>query len=72
MSTNLNVALFALTSILISGCAGAVASRAVPDKGHVQCQVEEQWVCTGKTATRIDSQSKDMEFCRCERVDRIH
>ncbi|MGB5354573.1 MAG: hypothetical protein WBM54_13885 [Woeseia sp.] len=72
MSTKLNVALLTITGILISGCAGAVASRAIPDKGPLQCQVDEQLVCTGKTATRIDSQSKDMEFCRCERVDRIH
>lgn len=71
MKTSLKMYAVLFASLLMCACASNVASNAAPNKAPMKCPLDEQMVCTGKSPTRIKGQSSDIEFCRCERVDRI-
>jgi hypothetical protein len=71
MAKKLSIAMLVLGSLILSACASGMVSQAAPNKEPPQCPINEQWVCTGRSATRIKTQGSDIEFCRCERADRI-
>lgn len=71
MNLSLRWVALAFGLMLLSGCAGGPGPRAIPNKDPLQCRFDQQLVCTGKSATRIKGESDDIEFCRCERVDKI-
>ncbi len=71
MATKIAVVVLLLGSFLISACAAGPTSRTAPGKEPLRCPINEQIVCTGKSPTRIKTQGSDIEFCRCERADRI-
>jgi len=59
-----------LFALLVAGCAGRGTSH--PPEA-ARCNPPEALVCYGKQATRLGDRSRleDVEFCRCERVDRF-
>jgi len=61
---------FPLAALLVAGCAGGGTSR--PPETQ-RCHLPETLICYGKQATRLGDHSRleDVEFCRCERVDRF-
>jgi len=61
------VAIF-LFGVFLGGCTTAGAPQVGENRGPVRCEVNEQWVCTGITGSRL---KKETGFCSCSSVSNI-
>lgn len=67
MMTRLIVIAFLGACIL--GCTSTGAPRPGERVSQIQCEVNERYVCTGITGSRL---KKETGFCSCSLVDNIH
>ncbi|HEY5655994.1 MAG TPA: hypothetical protein VIS04_09165 [Woeseiaceae bacterium] len=60
-----------VSGLLLSACADQSPLEARV-KEPPQCKMDEQYICVGKSASRLDTDSDtDAEFCQCARLNEL-
>ena len=63
------ISVFALATM--AACS-APSMHNVRVKEPPQCKMDEQYICVGKSASRLDTDSDtDAEFCQCARLNEL-
>lgn len=58
-----------LLGMFLLGCTSTGAPRPGERVSQIQCEVNERYVCTGITGSRL---KRETGFCSCSLIDNIH